>query len=137
MARIRRYLLDTHVILWYLSGDERLPEDIRNSIDYYENEYWFSIESMKEIVALKKAGRIKQISALEILKALKQMHIKGALFDEGDLLILENIPLDKKHQDPIDLALISTAIELGATLVSADTKFPSYREHGLSLLEIA
>jgi PIN domain nuclease of toxin-antitoxin system len=44
-----KYLLDTNVILWYISGDNRLPVKIRSIIDNSENELFVSAASIWEI----------------------------------------------------------------------------------------
>ena len=41
-----KILVDTHIALWYLNGDERLPQKARNLIDDVQNKIYFSIVSM-------------------------------------------------------------------------------------------
>lgn len=42
-------LLDTHIILWYLNGDSKLPEKAKSYIDDWENNLYFSVASLWEI----------------------------------------------------------------------------------------
>lgn len=42
-------LLDTHIALWYLNGDERLSEKAKSYIDDWENDVYFSVASLWEI----------------------------------------------------------------------------------------
>ena len=56
-----KYLLDTHIVLWYLIGDERLSQKAKNLIDDEQNEIFFSLVSMWEI-------EIKHIAHPEIMK---------------------------------------------------------------------
>jgi PIN domain nuclease of toxin-antitoxin system len=37
-----RLLLDTHIFLWFISGDERLPGSMRDSIRDLDNEAYLS-----------------------------------------------------------------------------------------------
>ena len=47
-----RYLLDTHALVWLVSHEEsRLPESLRDSIRYYEDEFAISEISLVEIIA--------------------------------------------------------------------------------------
>ena len=48
-----RYLLDTHALVWLVSHEEsRLPESLRDSIRYYEDEFAISEISLVEIIQL-------------------------------------------------------------------------------------
>jgi PIN domain nuclease of toxin-antitoxin system len=40
-----RLLLDTHVFLWFISGDERLPATMRDGIRDLDNEVYLSKEA--------------------------------------------------------------------------------------------
>ena len=40
-----KYLLDTHTLLWFLTGDERLSDKARQLIDDTSNEKFLSIVS--------------------------------------------------------------------------------------------
>ena len=44
-----RILLDTHILLWTLSNDRRLPEKARKLIENEENEIYYSIISLWEV----------------------------------------------------------------------------------------
>ena len=41
-----KILLDTHIVLWYLIGDERLPQKAKYLIDDEQNEIFFSLVSI-------------------------------------------------------------------------------------------
>jgi PIN domain nuclease of toxin-antitoxin system len=43
-------LLDTHVFLWFISGDERLPTSMRDVIRDPENEVYLSVISIWEAI---------------------------------------------------------------------------------------
>ena len=38
-----KIILDTHIFLWFISGDNRLTTDIRDAISDSENEVYLSI----------------------------------------------------------------------------------------------
>lgn len=49
-----KVLLDTHILLWALSNDRRLPERAKRLIEDAENDIFYSIASLWEI---EKIGR--------------------------------------------------------------------------------
>jgi PIN domain nuclease of toxin-antitoxin system len=42
-------LIDTHVFLWYITGDRQLPQRIINTLNEYSNRCFISIVSLWEI----------------------------------------------------------------------------------------
>jgi PIN domain nuclease of toxin-antitoxin system len=53
-----KVLLDTHIWLWYLLGDEQLFENLKEIIQDCNNELWLSPISVWETVVLAQKGRI-------------------------------------------------------------------------------
>ena len=49
-SRRMRLLLDTHVFLWYISGDTRLPRRLRDELRNPENDVWLSVVSVWEAI---------------------------------------------------------------------------------------
>lgn len=47
-----RYLIDTHIFIWYAREKYKLTSDVLAIIDDYENDICISSESLKEIVQL-------------------------------------------------------------------------------------
>jgi PIN domain nuclease of toxin-antitoxin system len=54
-----RILLDTHIWLWYLLGNERLSKNLRAIIQNQDNKLWLSPISVWETVILAEKGRIE------------------------------------------------------------------------------
>ncbi len=52
-----RLLLDTHVFLWYITGDERLPQNFRKSIEESDAAY-LSVVSIWEAVIKYQLGKL-------------------------------------------------------------------------------
>ncbi|MGL5075350.1 MAG: type II toxin-antitoxin system VapC family toxin, partial [Waterburya sp.] len=105
-----RILLDTHIWLWYLLGNERLSKSLRAIIQNQDNELWLSPISVWETVILAEKGRI-ELSSEPITwtkRYLKILEVKEArLTYEIALLSRE---LDFNHQDPADRFIAATAI---------------------------
>ena len=123
-----RYLLDTHVLLWWRADDPRLPhrwDKILGSTG--ENDILFSVASLWEIAVKQALGKLSlDISVSEFGQQLQEAH--------GFRLIgLEAAPLDRlatlphHHRDPFDRLLIAQALEHGATAVTNDRNWKKYR----------
>ena len=136
-----RYILDTHTLLWFLENNPRLPENIRENIEYIQYEFYISHLSLIEIDNLRKLGKISYNLSLEdTLNKLQESYIEVHFDSMKDLKVLDNLEMKtinaKTHGDYIDRMLIATAIANHYIMISADSKFPHYKQSGLSLLEI-
>ncbi len=133
------YLLDSHILIWLLNGDHRLNENIRDDIDFFQYSYYVSVETLREIVILQSLQKIKLKYNLEkIISILTDRQVKIVSTDINHIKTLEKLPFltinGKKHEDPFDRLLISQSIACKYTIISSDSKFPFYKEHGLKLL---
>jgi PIN domain nuclease of toxin-antitoxin system len=54
-----KILLDTHIFLWYISGDKRLPDDKRASIQDVSNEVHLSVVSIWEAIVKYQIGKLQ------------------------------------------------------------------------------
>jgi len=69
-----RLLLDTHILLWWLSDDQQLPPAARGAISSPDNEVMVSAAAVWEIAIKKAVGRLEapddlgRCSPLAILK---------------------------------------------------------------------
>jgi len=108
---MNRYILDTHVLIWFLEKN------------------------------LRKTGKIDiRFSLQEIFKKLEESCIDIYFGTVQDLEALDDLEMkiinNKTHGDYIDRMIIATAIANRYTCISADEKFPYYGKNGLKLLAI-
>lgn len=54
---MKRYLLDTCVLIWLLNENERV-KSLAEDINYYQGDYAISVESIKEFIYLFRAERL-------------------------------------------------------------------------------
>jgi PIN domain nuclease of toxin-antitoxin system len=54
------YLIDTHILLWYMVGDKRISNDTQNKIENKSNTIYLSNASLWEI-AVKVSKEVSQI----------------------------------------------------------------------------
>ena len=52
------FLLDTHTFLWFVAGDNQLPELIRKKISNINESCFLSIASLWEIAIKKQIGKL-------------------------------------------------------------------------------
>jgi len=134
------YLLDTHILVWYLQDQTKLNKSIAEDIDYFQSSYYVSVASLHEVIFLIQENKIKNhknISA--IIKAVQEKQIKFLEIKPQHIEVLEKLstPLigNEPHKDQFDRTIISQSIAEGLTLISADSVFPLYKDKGFKLLE--
>ena len=121
-----RLLLDTHIFLWFISGDIRLPKSDREIIQNFENEIYLSVISLWEIIIKYQLGKLPLTEPPEIyLPKQRERHFISSLeLDEASVSRLAEPP--SLHRDPFDRMLICQAIEHDMTIVTVDDLVRSY-----------
>ena len=131
---MRRFLLDTCVLIWLLKDDRRI-KDIKEDIEYFQGDYAISVESLKEYLYLVQSGKLKtDVTFDELLKGLKGQQISVLSYERDALQELSRLPFVKTHPDPSDRAIIAQAISDNRILITGDRKFVNYPK--LKLLQV-
>lgn len=120
-----RLLLDTHVFLWVLSGDQRLGPDARHRISVEADVVLVSVLALWEI-ALKWAQGRMPIDAARASAALSASGFERLDVQTAHILALGSLPARRDHKDPFDRMLVAQARHEGLTLVTADEKLAAY-----------
>jgi PIN domain nuclease of toxin-antitoxin system len=116
-----RLLLDTHVLLWQLSGVRSLGARARETIAA-AGELAFSVVSFAEIGVKAAIGKLSVPHDLYSHIVGTGVRVLGLSAEHG--LAVASLPLH--HRDPFDRLLIAQARQEGYTLVTADTRIHSY-----------
>jgi len=121
-----KLLLDTHVFLWFISGDKRLPEGVRDSIRDLNNEIYLSVVSQWETTVKYQLGKLPLPHSPETyVPAMRQQHqITSLSLDEASVSRLASLPL--LHRDPFDRMLICQALAHGLVPVTIDEALTKY-----------
>lgn len=121
-----KIILDTHIFLWFISGDNRLKIDIRDAISDSENEVYLSIISIWESIVKYKLGKLPLPESPEIyLPKQREYHqIINLNLDESSVIKLAKIPY--LHRDPFDRMLICQALQNHLTIATADAAIRAY-----------
>ena len=117
------YLLDTHAIIWYVSGSNELSSTAKNIME--TKRCFFSFASLWEI-AIKQAKCTLQFNIdipklKTVLEDEEFIYLPPTEFDAEAIKALPDI-----HKDPFDRLLIAQAIENNLTIVTTDSKIPQY-----------
>jgi PIN domain nuclease of toxin-antitoxin system len=115
-----RLLLDTHVAIWWLSGDARLSPATREAIHDVPDAY-LSAVSLWEIFIKQDTGRLDLPAGF--VDALRDDFIDLPLtFDHA----VEGRALPLVNRDPFDRMLVAQARVEGLTIVTADRLLSRY-----------
>lgn len=122
-------VLDTHVWVWWVSHSRELPQRVRRLIDRNAGEHPIHVSSVSawEIAMLAKKGRLQLtmsaddwIAKCEALPVLRFIPVDNRIF-------VRSVSLPEPlHNDPADRIIVSTALHLGARLVTRDEKLRGY-----------
>ncbi len=117
-------LLDTHAFLWFLNGDEKLPDQVR--LEIQTNEAVFvSIASFWEIAIKNSLGKLELDASIPALMELcAQLRFSILPISAAHLENVRSLPWI--HRDPFDRLLISQASTESMTLVTADESIAKY-----------
>ena len=116
-----RLLLDTHVVLWQLSGVRSLGARTRETIAA-AGELAFSVVSFAEIGVKAAIGKLVVPHDLNAHIVDTGVRVLALSAEHG--LAVGSLPLH--HRDPFDRLLIAQAREERFTLVTADTRIHAY-----------
>ncbi|MEB3224266.1 MAG: type II toxin-antitoxin system VapC family toxin [Synechococcus sp.] len=115
-----KLLLDTHIWLWYLLGNKRLSEELRNHISNPKTQIWLSPVSIWETLILAEKGKI-------ILNQRPEQWIKAALqnFETreaplNNIVAILSRTIELPHQDPADRFIAATALHYELVLATVD-----------------
>jgi PIN domain nuclease of toxin-antitoxin system len=125
----RRYLLDTHVLLWLLYDDTRVPTEVVEALSRPLAKVYVSSISIVEIEIKRSIGKL--LLGSSPLDFIDQMGFKSLDLTMKEARRLSELPLI--HRDPFDRLLICQALENRLTLVTADEFVSRYPVNTISI----
>lgn len=121
-----RILLDTHALLWWLVGDERLSQQARGAIADTDNEIFVSAASAWEVATKFRIGKLPDAGPLAVDFG-REVRAQGFL---PLAVTLEHGAaagaLPGAHRDPFDRMLIAQARSERMALISNESLFDDY-----------
>jgi PIN domain nuclease of toxin-antitoxin system len=118
-------LLDTHALIWFINGDNQLPEKSIKLIKKLDNKCFVSIVSIWEIAIKLSLGKLDLHGGFdEISRILRRYEIEllPITFEHIQTLM----SLDYHHRDPFDRIIISQGLVENLSIVTKDENFPKY-----------
>lgn len=117
-----RLLLDTHILLWWLADEMRIPEQHREVIRDGRNQVFVSAASAWEIAIKRRLGKLRTPADLKTQITNARFELLNVTIDHA--LAIEGLP--DHHSDPFDRMLVAQARSENLTMVSEDPKVRLY-----------
>lgn len=119
---MKRLLLDTQALLWWLADDPSLGPNARQLIENENNEVYVSAASAWEISIKKSIGKLKAPDDLDGVIDAEGFEKLPVTFFHGE----RAGELPAIHRDPFDRMLIAQAQAEGLDIVSSDGMLGRY-----------
>lgn len=117
-----KLLLDTHIMLWWLADDPKLPPPAGSAIADGESFVAVSAASVWEVAIKKAIGRLDAPD--DLLDAIEANNFDSLSISPAHALAAGALPAH--HADPFDRMLIAQARAEGLAVVTVDARFSAY-----------
>jgi len=120
-----RYLLDTHILLWFFEEPARLSEQDKSIILDPDSEIYVSIASAWEVAIKISKGNLDLIGGLaEFYKIIDYNALEILPVKREYLSRLADMPFI--HKDPFDRLIVATSIVEEMAVITADENIHKY-----------
>lgn len=121
-----KLLLDTHALIWFVSGDDQFSEKARGALAGQAEGVFVSVASIWEIAIKLSLGKLRVRLRLEgELQAFLEQNGFGLLpIDYAHAARVASLPF--KHRDPFDRLLAAQAQVENMAIVTHDAIFDDY-----------
>lgn len=120
-----RLLLDTHLVLWWLNGDPRLPEPVVERVQAPEAEVFVSQASLWEMAIKVSIGRL-QVDLPELERQVPLQGFRWLQVSSTHLLAVAELEAHGDHRDPFDRLLVCQSRTEPMLLLSVDRQLRHY-----------
>lgn len=121
------YIIDTHILLWYMEGNSRISTGTQEKIEDASNTILISNASLWEMAVKVSIGKLALNGSLKAVKNYldeKGFHLLE--FDADDLDMLQTLPFH--HQDPFDRLIVAQTKAKSLEIISDDWQVNKYFE---------
>ncbi|MDH6465384.1 PIN domain nuclease of toxin-antitoxin system [Micromonospora sp. A200] len=116
-----RLLLDTHVVLWWLTDDPTLSDELKDRIDE-ESEVYASPVTVWEIAIKQSLGKLP--GPVDLAEQVRDADLRELPIHHDHAVAAGRLP--PIHRDPFDRMLIAQAQCEGLTLMTRDAHIQKY-----------
>src|SRR5689334_6834518 len=117
-----RFLLDTHVLLWWRDASPLLSARASAKIAAGENEILVSVANLLEMTIRRTLGKLALVEDFEADLNEERFGLLAISFEH--LRCLDTLP--PLHRGPFDRLLIAQALAKGVPIVTGDHAFAAY-----------
>jgi PIN domain nuclease of toxin-antitoxin system len=121
-------LLDTHVILWWLTDDLALSDEVKARLDD-EPDVYVSPASLWEVTIKQSIGKLSE--PIDVAEEIRDSGFRELPITFHHAIAAGRLPLI--HRDPFDRMLVAQAQCEGLTLASRD---PHIQRYDVALLPV-
>ncbi len=130
-----KLLLDTHILIWALAGDSRLPAKAKELIMDPENTVYYSVMSVWE-VSIKHSAHPEHLefSGLELSVFCDEAEYIPLDLKEKHIMALEELEAPGEppiHSDPFDRILIAQSLSERMRFITHDAKIRQYPQNSI------
>jgi PIN domain nuclease of toxin-antitoxin system len=119
------YLLDTHILIWFFNGDNKLSKTALEIILNPRNQMFASIASVWEVAIKINLGKLKFSSGVKgFLNLIYKNNFELRNIAPDYIFKLEELPFH--HRDPFDRMLVATALSEDMNIITADSNISLY-----------
>jgi PIN domain nuclease of toxin-antitoxin system len=122
-------LLDTHALIWWVADPKRIPAKATRAINAAlkkEEALGVSSFSAWEIALLGRSGRLKFSMDVDVWLEKVEALPSVSFYPVDNRIARRSVEVQLETRDPADRIIVATAIEYGATLVTADERMHAY-----------
>jgi PIN domain nuclease of toxin-antitoxin system len=119
---MKRILLDTHALIWWMDGDNKLGSNAKEQISNPDNDIYVSAATVWEMSIKQQMGKLVAPDDIEST-------VEGAGFSSLAISLFHGQQAGKlplHHKDPFDRMLIAQAQAEGLQILTKDEHFPAY-----------
>ena len=120
-------LLDTHTWIWWVDDSTQLSQRAKVTIDTAAADSGFYLSSISawEVAMLVHKGKLQLTMDVDIWVAHTEALPFVTFVPISNRIAIQSVTLPI-HPDPADRIIIATALSLGATIVTKDSKMSAY-----------
>lgn len=121
-----KFLLDTHALIWFFSGNSHLSNTVRELMENTNHEKNISMASVWEMAIKQSKGKLTLLLPLEtyITQKINLEDFALLSIQLNHLGIISTLPFH--HNDPFDRLLIAQAVVENIPILSRDVAFDAY-----------
>ena len=133
---MKKYLLDTHTLIWSIVDKNKLSEQVLKIVQDTTNQLYISAVSFWEMAIKFEKGKLdlENFQIQNVPDYCRRLMIKQIPLLPEEAINYSHFPFAENHKDPFDRMLVYQCIVNDYVLVSKDAKMATYKSKGLKCI---